>query len=537
MSPKDSSPSAVFVLLPRAEESWEMLALRVEQGRGGAKTVLLCLVPRDEELAGDAQLRAKFLAKIAPYKDTVILATKQAAVIRDAQQKKLRVIDRLRQLRTLLKDHPQADDVIRLFSPHYWRQELKVRLQRMGLLSLPTLRVYLLAVVSMGLFAFVAFRLLPSATVEVWPRQEPVTHTVNVFLSGSGAAAALPPKVHRLDLLSQKVTLHHALTFTDISKEFIGTSAKLPMTVVNKTDEAYGLKKDTRLVNQAGMIFRLDRAVVLPAGGEETVPATAADKDLYQQIVGDRGNVPAGLKWEIPGLPESVRPLVYGVNPEEGKGGTTAYRTVLQQQDLQTAQKRLEQELLIAAKQEIEEARRQWNADHPDRHMELLSYDELTKIHYENIILPVDFLGQEVTSIPVEGDIAFRMFAYDAKELLALISDELLTHIRDDKRVLEDSLSDDHLDVRVIAYDDDFQWIKLTVELVGTQQYILDPLALNGALFAKRVREQVKGKSLDEALRIVRNMPEVDRVHIALWPPWDRRLPTLPSNISVTPQQ
>lgn len=537
MPAKESPSSAVFVLLPRAEESWEMLALRVEQGRGGAKTVLLCLAPRDQELAGDSQLRQKFLAKIAPYKDTLILATKQPAVIKDAQAKKFKVVDRLRQLRTLLKDHPQADDVVRLFSPHYWRQELKARLQRMGLLSLPTVRVYLLVLVSVGLFSFVAFRLLPSATIEVWPRQEPVTHTINVFLAGSGASKTLPPKVRQLELLSLKVTLHHSLTFTDVSKEFIGTSAKLPMTIVNKSTEEYGLKKDTRLVNQAGMIFRLDRAVVVPPGGSETVPATSADKDIYQQIIGDRGNVPTGLKWDIPGLPEDVRPLVYGTNPEEGKGGSTAYRTVLQQEDLETAKRRLEQELLIAAKQEIEEARREWNADHPGKMMELLSYDELTRVHYENMVLPTEFLGQQVTSAPVEGDIAFRMFAYDAKELLALLRDELLTHIRDDKRIVEESLTDDHLDVRVIAYDDDFHWVKLTVELVGTQQYILDPLSVNGALFAKRVREQVNGKSFDESLRIVRNMPEVDRVHISLWPPWDNRLPTLPSNISVTPHQ
>lgn len=532
-----TSASPVAVLLPRAGESWDMLLARIEQGRAGSGKILLCLVPRDQELSDDAQLRGKVLAKLVPYKSRLILAAKQPSVIADARGKGLTVVDRLPQLRTHLKNHPQIDEVVRLFSPHYWRQELKTRLQRMGLLALPTVRIYVLVAVSVSLFSFVLLRLLPSAEVRVWPRQEPLSYTVNVFLAGTGALATLPPKVQTLPLQSLKVTLHHALTFSDISKEFIGTSATLPMTIVNTSTESVGLKKGTRLMNQAGMIVTIDRLAVIDAGGRETVPATAADVDVYQQIIGDRGNVPAGLKWKIPGLPEADQELVYGENPEAGKGGTTSYRTVLRSQDIETAKRRLEQELLAAAKQQIEEDRRQYNADHPGARLQFLSYDELTRIHYSDFVLPTEYLGQPVTSIPVEGNIAYRMFAYDVPTLLSMMREQLMQHTRTEKEVLEDSLNEEHLDVRVIAYDDDLSWIKLTVELIGTQQYILDPLSPQGALFAKRVREQVAGKGKDEALRILRNLPEVDRVDIAFWPFWNSTLPSIPSSITVTPKQ
>ncbi len=523
----------MVVLLPRAGESWDLLLSRLDREKG---KVLLCLPPRDNELAADTALRTKVLSKVQEKKAHVVLAAKHPSIVAAARERGITVVDRLRQLRTLLKDHPQLDEVVRLFSPHYWRQELKTRLQRMGLLALPTLRIYLLMGVSMLLFLFVVLRLLPSADIRVWPRQEPVTHTVNVFLTASGAEVGLPPKVQKLPLQSLKVTIHHATTFNDISKQFIGTSAKLAMTVVNKTTEQYGLKKGTRFVNQAGMVFLIDRAVVVEPGTKQTVPATAADLDLYQKIIGDRGNVPAGLQWEIPGLPQEVRALVYGTNAAPGKGGTTGYRTVLQKQDIEIAKKRLEQELLAAAKQQIEEDRRAWVAEHPDQDLELLSYDELTRTYYDGFALPLEFVGQSVTSVPLEGTIAFRMFAYDKKALLGLLRQELLSHIRQGKEVQEDSLSDEHLDVRVIAYSDDLTWIKLTVELTGTQQYILDPLSVDGALFAKRVREQVAGTGKDEALRILRNLPEVDRVEIAIWPPWTKTLPDIGSSIGVTPQ-
>ena len=42
------------------------------------------------------------------------------------------------------------------------------------------------------------------------------------------------------------------------------------------------------------------------------------------------------------------------------------------------------------------------------------------------------------------------------------------------------------------------------------------------------------GLTVDEALRIVRNMPEVETAEISMWPPWSRRLPHIPAHISVS---
>ncbi len=87
----------------------------------------------------------------------------------------------------------------------------------------------------------------------------------------------------------------------------------------------------------------------------------------------------------------------------------------------------------------------------------------------------------------------------------------------------------------VIDYADDLSWIKLTVDLSGTELSILDPLTPTGARFAKQVRESVGGISREDALRIIRNLPEVEQAEIALWPPWSRVLPRIPSHISIVP--
>ena len=85
----------------------------------------------------------------------------------------------------------------------------------------------------------------------------------------------------------------------------------------------------------------------------------------------------------------------------------------------------------------------------------------------------------------------------------------------------------------VIDYSKDLSWIKLTVDLTGTATYILDPLTPRGAVFAKNIRERISGLSTDDALRIVKNMPEVEDAEISLWPPWGNQLPSIPSHITV----
>lgn len=310
------------------------------------------------------------------------------------------------------------------------------------------------------------------------------------------------------------------------------------MTVINKAGETYSLRPGTRFSNQAGMIFRILDYAIVDAGKEVTVRAEAEDLDLYGQIIGDRGNVPSGLKWEIPGLSAEERPLVYGENRSAGVGGTTAYRTVLRQEDLDLAQKRLEQELLAAAKIEAEKRQKEYNAEHPGQYLTLLidaRYDALIKLTYNNIVLPTDSIGKEVNSVPIEGSIDYTIFAYDADAILAMLLQELKSHVREGRQLIDDQLERDHMVAHVIDYDDALTWIKLTVDLTGTEEYILDPLSPTGALFGKNVREKVAGQPREDALRILRNMPEVERVEVKQWPPWQSDLPNIPSHISVVP--
>lgn len=529
---KSPSEPALHLCILGDEENLDAFARRMAAAPAG--TCIAFLGHRERAIASTVDHVNVLLKGLQTSK--AYIATKHPGIVKAARAKGIRVIDRTADLKEMLIKHPQLQDALRMFSPHVWRQQLKSQLQRMGLVSMPRLRIYSLVALSGLLLFFVVFRLLPSAEIVVKAREETVTQTVNVFLAGSGAE--LPAtRVRQLPLRTIVVRDEQSLTFDHISKQFVGTAAVVDLTISNSTSEQFSLRKGTRFQNHAGMVFRTLGPVIIPAKGTATMRVKADDVDAFGQIVGQRGNVPAGIEWVVPGLDETLRPSITGINPQAASGGSTAYRTVLTEQDLEIARKRLEQELLASAKRIVDEEIDLLNSEDPSLGVHLLRYGELTKLTYTGFVIPHQFIGQEVTSVPIEGKIVYVANAYDAQSILSFLQRELLSHVREGKRLLEETLADESLIVHVIDYAEDLTWIKLTVDLSATEQYVLDPLTPDGALFAKRVRDRIAGLSVSEALRIIRNMPEIETAEISLWPPWAQTLPQIPAHISITQEE
>ncbi|MEK7218128.1 MAG: hypothetical protein AAB728_01540, partial [Patescibacteria group bacterium] len=335
----------IQVLFRREEESWGRFARRI---RDTEDSLIVVLGVADTSLFLQEEQRALFLEECAKLKGRVRIATRQPLVLAAARKAGIRVFAKTKTLKHALANHPQRDEALRVFSPSLWRQQWRTRLQSAGLLTLPRVRILILIGLSGTLFLFVVFRLLPSAEVRVWPRGDMATQTINILLVQTGATA-LPSHIRTLPLYPIVVTVRQPLVFSQISKQFTGTNADAPMTIVNTTADPVPLRKGTRLRNQAGMVFKTLKSVTVPPNGTMTVLSTADTLDAYGEIVGERGNVPANLKWELPGLNEEERKHIYAENRIAAKGGSTSYRTVLQREDIDTAHKRLERELLAQA--------------------------------------------------------------------------------------------------------------------------------------------------------------------------------------------
>jgi len=489
----------------------------------------------------DKELGGFLLEARALHSDRrLVLATKDRRVLDAAQSHGWQTVTTVKQMKLLLGSHASAAEALRAFSPVSWRRDIRSRLQSVGLLSLPKLRIWVLFLLSIGAFLYVFFRLLPSAEIRIWPNQETENFTTNVYLRASGAVLLVPgERVRVLPLQRLTVKLDRTITYDQISKNFTGTNAQMMVTVFNDSDERYSLRKKTRLVNQAGMRFRLQRDVILEPHTKQEIPAVADPLDQYGEVLGKRGNVPAMIKWDFPGLTEKERSLVYVRNEKPAEGGATSYVNLLTKEDVEGsashpgARYRLEQELLMVAKQQVEEER--INRNNLDgTHFVQLKYDELTKVSFRDFSLSESFIGQNVTSIPVRGGIEYTVILYDENELLELLKEEILKRVPGERMVVPASLTKENMNIHVIApWDDDLQWVKITADLTYNQRYVLNPITPSGAKFGKFIRDSVAGKTSSEAYRVIKNLPEVSKVEINLWPPWAYTLPKIGANIAI----
>ncbi len=520
------------VLFRREEESWSGFQKRIEQIDEG---ILVVLSPQDSHLLMQSEHGKEFLRACAKLSHRFRLATHRHILASAARNVGISVVDQVAVLREVLAGHPQLDESLLVFSPQHWRQKWRSRLQGMGLLSLPKVRILVLLSLSVFLFLFVVFRLLPSATVRISPRGNMLQETMNFILVSSGSLERPPSHVQTMPLIPLIVTVHGAYSSNQVGKQFIGTNAQVPMTIINKTPDVVSLKKGTRLRNQAGMVFRIQNGVVVPGSGSTSVLAQAETVDVYDEIIGDRGNVPAGVRWDFPALSEVDRVTLYAENRVPATGGTTAYRSVLQKTDIDNAQRRLEQELTAQAIGQIQKIVDTKNATGTGQ-LRLFTNDQLVKSTLTGFFLPTNLIGQPVTSVTVQGALTYKMFMYDAKPILDVLGMDLRSHIAENERLIEGSVDLKNLDVSVFDYADDLSWIKITAELSATQEFVFDPLTLAGARYDESIREKITGISRTDALRIIKNLPEVEKVSIGLWPPWNSKLPSIPSNISISVQ-
>ena len=191
--------------------------------------------------------------------------------------------------------------------------------------------------------------------------------------------------------------------------------------------------------------------------------------------------------------------------------------------------------MLSEANQLLDEELLLYNETFTDVTIDRLYYDEFTQATFTGFVAPVQFLGEKVQSVPVRGSVIYTGYAFDKEKAMALLSKELHTHVGTGRRLLPESIDIERLVYHVVDYSDDISWIKITADLTGKEISILDPLSPQGAKFAKKLRERVQGLGKDEALRRTENLPEVDAVEISLWPPWSASLPSIPTQIVITP--
>jgi len=385
-----------------------------------------------------------------------------------------------------------------------------------------------LLLASVLIFGFIAYVVLPGATLYIEPASEVITKGVNVTLTPNPTE----PREMKVYAIDSTVELEISHPASGIVSE--GANASGTITIINKQAIEQPLIEQTRFQTDEGLVFRLQSEVIVPAASGDT-PGTidanvVADlTDANGVAIGERGNI-GPSRFIIPGLREETQSEVYAESYGDMTGGETVVSALVTEDDLIAAREKLEIQLKEKA---LASLRKEVLAEGNNLGIDLSLLEDSDVVIYGNPIVdvPYELVNQELEDFEISGSMSIEGVAYDHDSLLAVLKSEIVNAQTPGKqlvRIDEDSISIDVLELNNVSLV-----YKFTGSIQGVEEYEIDPDLEGGSSLSKKIKEHIAGLSIEEAEGYVQNLPEVNKVEIKIWPVWSPTIPSLAENIKI----
>ena len=349
-----------------------------------------------------------------------------------------------------------------------------------------------------------AYLLLPSATIAVAPKEEPVGPVRVTILADPTATApdtdagVVPAQVLSVDASTTN-------TFPATGKRVVTTKAIGTVRFENRDPTASNTIASGSIVRtDDGIRFQTNAAVTVPRAELvfpkvlsrfATVKVTALDK-------GPDGNVGANRITQVP-RDEDTKFLKV-TNPDETTGGKREEFPKVTQKDIDAAMAALEPALQSALTERL--------ADPSIAPAGATVFPETAELG-----APVTLLDQEAATFELGLSASATVTAVDAGPVETIAAERLRAAIDPSHRLVDGSI-DVTVEPAVIAGDQ----ISFPASATATQVAILDPAEL---------KTQVMGRPLDEARRI---LEAYGTVQLSAWPDWVTTVPTLDGRVQLT---
>ena len=274
------------------------------------------------------------------------------------------------------------------------------------------------------------------------------------------------------------------------------------VTLINETSNDQALVATTRVLSEEGILFRLDEAISVPAGGQ-------VDAIVHADETGLAGEV-GPTQFTIPGLSLSLQDVIYAVSIDSMTGGVK-YVRVLTDSDLEDAAATLEAEILEGAKTEL---------------AELVDVDEFDGVTYliEEIERVVDQeLGVEVGSFTASLTLSVTAVYYSGEALQDYAVADLQSRISENYDLAQ--VSEDGAQVEIRSADIESEEATLNVYIDGTAVISSSSDVLD--------KDRLVGRSPSEVITILQASELIEDVSVAFTPFWLKRVPTLKDHIKI----
>ncbi len=315
---------------------------------------------------------------------------------------------------------------------------------------------------------------------------------------------ASPTQDGQIAGLVKEKTYNESKTFTLPSEGATAVEAKASgtITITNQTSSPQLLVATTRMLSASGILFRLDKAVTVPANG-------SVDAAVHADQPGKNGEV-GPTTFTIPGLNATLQQKITGKSVNPMVGGVQYVRT-LSDKDVSDAVSSLTGDVLTAAKGELGAG--------IDPALNGTSFS--TEVVSQRTDVPVGTqtgtftltMGVKVTAVYYQGD------------LVKTYAQNLFTkRIPDGYEATKVNI--DNIQVKVEAADPKTGEARLSIYLDGTARISLESSALSKDRFA--------GRSAGEVLTLLKGNDAIREVNVSFTPFWLKRVPNLQDHIKIT---
>lgn len=393
-----------------------------------------------------------------------------------------------------------------------------------------------LVIVSVLVLVVITYIALPGATIALTPKSNVIDTSVNVHLADieKNRAELDTHPVHMIPSYTITKKIEKVLTYQATGKEFKGENATGTIKVINASGNVWPLVARTRFQTADGLVFRISNPVSVPAArGEEKgtldVTVTADELDVFDQVIGDRGNI-GPSNFFLPGLSEENQKKLYAESSTPFSGGNTIVTKKVSPEDLEAARMKMVSDLQASAEAELQSYVKERNGAQKTN-LELLKGTEVISMSEPKVTIPTGLEGQKLDNFEVSGEMIASGTAYNIDDLLSILKTELKLKKSPQKKLFR--IDDESLSYKIVEIEKSVGKIKITANLKGIEEFELSPDKENGQRLIKKIKDHILNKNVSEAELYIQNLPEIDKVHIESWPAWSPTLPGIPDNIKI----
>lgn len=401
----------------------------------------------------------------------------------------------------------------------------------------------LIAIVLIGVIVYVSFT---KTTVNITTQEQDDVITTETTVAELGGVVLLTDVEGSTDYDLTKTadsTTTEADTATTTTEEPVveekpaapvaAAKAKGTVVITNKYNKDQPLITNTRLLSKDGVLFRTQKTVTVPAGGEVTVDVMADEE-------GAKGNVGA-TTFEVVALWAGLKDKIYatssaamtgGADASDGSGETTTVTTTapaaddanavtITQNDIANARTELHTKL-------FEQANERFTKEMTER-------DELKKLGYL-VKTPIvaktisdsrtGDAGTKATTLTIKENITAASVALDTTKLQDWIKEQIVQQTGSEE--LANTIPLDDVTITVSDLND-----------TGTDGTITTTITVKNSLSkddAKIAPEKLTGKTAAEVQEYLLSFDEVKTVDVKISPFWATRTPSLSKSITVNLQ-